>query len=277
MTASSSHVSSQFSGFLKTPPLWVETSYFGFPQLTLEKVPVPPDIHQELEIPPNLVMGKRVECFFHYYMERFSRHEVVAHNVQIRSGKITIGELDFLLRSTQEETVTHVEVVYKFYIYDPGFDREADRWIGPNRKDSLVKKLSRLRERQFPLLYRRETRDLLESLGINPGDVAQKVCFKANLFVPLDLLGKEFSLINNQAVQGFWIRSGEFTREEFGNYEFYSPKKPDWPAQPGSNQTWFGFTRIRQQLDALLEERRSPLLWMKTGSREFSRFFVVWW
>lgn len=277
MTAPTSNVSSQFTGFLRTPPLWLDTSYFEFPQMMLEELSAPPEIHRELEIPSTLVMGKRVECFFHYYMEHFSREEVTAHNVQIREGKITIGELDFLLRNRQENTVAHIEVVYKFYIYDPAFDQEVHRWIGPNRKDSLVKKLSRLRDRQFPLLYRPETRHLLDRLGIDPEDVTQKVCFKANLFVPFHMLEQEFPLVNNQAIRGFWIRSGAFTPDEFGSFEFFSPKKPDWPAEPESNKTWFSFSEIREQLEELLENEKSPLIWMKLGPGHFSRFFVVWW
>ena len=32
----------------------------------------------------------------------------------------------------------HIEMQYKFYLYDESFENEIDRYIGPNRNDTLV-------------------------------------------------------------------------------------------------------------------------------------------
>lgn len=266
----------QFSGFLKTPPLWLDTTDFNFPQFLLQEIK-PPENIPDINIPPKLVLGKRIERFFRYYLEHYSEEEVLAENVQIISKKITLGELDFILENKQTKEISHIEVVYKFYLYDPEFENEVERWIGPNRKDSLSKKISRLQTQQFPLLYRNETQPLLKDLKITPEEVHQKVLFKANLFVPYPLLDKNLPLINNNCIRGFWIRSSEFTESSFGDFSFFSPKKPDWPVLPQHAQSWFSFSEIKEQLKIFLEKERSPLLWMKKSDNEYYRFFVVWW
>ena len=37
--------------------------------------------------------------------------------------------------------ILHLELVYKFYLYDKNLgEKEIERWIGPNRSDSLLEK-----------------------------------------------------------------------------------------------------------------------------------------
>lgn len=266
----------QFSGFLKTQPLWLNTETFKFPQLLLKEKELP-ETFQLPDIASNLVLGKRVERFFGIYLQYFSEEEVLAENVQIFSNKITLGELDFILKNKNSGKVSHIEVVYKFYIYDPSFENEMERWIGPNRRDSLIKKVARLESRQFPLLFKKETQALLQELDINPKNVDQKVLFKANVFVPYEMLHDHFPGINNNCVQGFWIKASEFTAATFGKYQFFSPTKPDWPILPENNNTWFSFSEINKKVDNFLKRERSPLIWMKKNDREYMRFFLVWW
>lgn len=218
-----------------------------------------------------------MEYFFQYYIEEFSNEDILLANTQITSNKTTVGELDFLLRNRFSQGISHVEMVYKFYLYDPSIPSETNRWIGPNRRDSLVMKLKKLEEQQLPLLYRPETQPVLEQLHISAEEIGQKVCFKANLFVPYSLLEKPFARINPDCVQGFWIPAEQFTEQEFGQHLFYSPNKADWPVDPHNNTYWLSFTRISKQLALLLNQKKSPLVWMKKRSGEYQRFFLVWW
>ncbi|GHA31584.1 hypothetical protein GCM10007103_11540 [Salinimicrobium marinum] len=267
----------QFSGFLKTPPLWLNTETFQFPQLLLKEKELS-ETFPEPNIFSNLVLGKRIERFFRIYLQYFSEEEeVLAENVQIFADKITLGELDFILKNKNSGKVSHIEVVYKFYIYDPSFENELERWIGPNRRDSLIKKIIRLETRQFPLLFQKEAQPLLRELQIEPENIDQKVLFKANLFVPCEILDQHFPGINNECVQGFWIKASEFNEAAFGKYRFFSPTKPDWPVLPENNTTWHSFSEIRVQVDGFLKKERSPLLWMKKNDRIYTRFFIVWW
>lgn len=238
---------------------------------------MPRDFNVDLEIPNNIVLGRRMEYYFRYYIEKLSHHRILAANLQIRQDKITLGELDFLVQNENSREISHVELVYKFYLYDPSFPSETDRWIGPNRRDSLLKKLERLRDHQFPLLFRKDTQEILGSLQINPEEVTQKICFKAHLFLPYTLRTHELPLINQECIAGRWVRATEFTFEEFGNQFFYIPKKENWPVDPRHNDEWFDFKDIQPQLQHHLLQNRAPLVWVKSGKDSYNKIFVVWW
>ncbi|WP_424493536.1 DUF1853 family protein [Salinimicrobium sp. GXAS 041] len=266
----------QFLGFLKTPPLWRDHSLSSFSQYVLDENISAEELQIEL-FPPAMVLGKRIERFLRIYLDHFSDEDVLAENVQVFSDKVTLGEFDFILKNRNSGAISHVEVVYKFYLYDPTFPEEVDRWIGPNKKDSLHKKLLRLENRQFPLLYKQEAAPLLKHFEIDPEKVIQKALFKANLFVPLEKVGKHLPLINNECIQGVWIRYQDFTNQSFGSYQFFSPKKPDWPTLPEKGTDWYSYSEIKEELETFIEKKRSPLLWMKKNSQDYQRFFVVWW
>jgi len=58
----------------------------------------------------------------------------------------------------EDEKPIHLEIQFKFYLYDAALGTtEIDHCIGPMRKDSLNEKLSKLKEKQLPLLYANET------------------------------------------------------------------------------------------------------------------------
>ena len=263
----------QFRGFLNTPQIWQDNSA-PFPQYDFREFDLPQSL--QLKIPPSLPLGRRIEHFFAYYINHYTEQEVLSANVQISSEKITIGELDFLLKDPKG-VVTHLELVYKFYIYHPSFASEEERWIGPNRRDSFQRKLKHLREHQFPLLYRKETQDHLDQLNLKSEEIRQQVCFKANLFVPKQLLTEKFPAVNPQCITGYWIRQKEFTAKEFGSSLFFSPKKADWPRDPSKNEEWKTFSEIKEQLQTLLDRKKSPLVWIKKSSGKLERFFIVWW
>lgn len=265
----------QFAGFLNTPQIWKQNNFpykiYDLKPLPLSKLP------KALKISPTMVLGKRMEVFFQYYVTHFSHEEILAHNEQVIHEKRTLGELDFILKNSQSGLISHIELVYKFYLYDPEIPGNTACWIGPNRRDSLPEKLSRLQSKQFPLLHRMETLPLLDRLGIDPAEVSQKLCFKAHLFLPKQLKNLGFPEVNPEANSGFWIKSSDFTKEEFGKALFYTPKKPDWPIEPRLNTTWLGFDEIKPQISALVEKEQSPLIWMKSEKGSYQRFFIVWW
>lgn len=192
----------------------------------------------------------------------------------ISKNRITIGELDYIFQDRRTREITHIELIFKYYLYDPNFEKEPDRWIGPNRKDTLVKKLEKLRGQQFPLLFREETRKSVEPIT---GPVEQQVCFKASLFVPLDSLNQELPLINNAGIIGYWIKKERFSEEAYGRHQFYSPKKANWPIDPKYCCTWYSYQEIFEMICPMLSQQISPLLWMKKDNGSTERFFVVWW
>jgi uncharacterized protein len=269
----------QYNGFLFTPLLWQNTELFDLQQISL---PLLRDksaddiLFLQPSLKTNFVLGKRIESFFEIAIQDSKEYQVLAHNLQIQKEKRTIGELDFILRDIVNQKDFHLELMYKFYVYDPSYSSELERWIGPNRKDSLLEKVDKVKQKQLPLLYKPETAQVLNSLDII-NDLSQKVCFKANLFVPRDLLQSKFEYVNNQCITGYWIHLMEFNNEEFGDSLFYTPKKQDWPIDPKFGSEWVNFNVVYNQILEMFEKEKAPLVWRKTVTGRFERFFVVWW
>lgn len=94
-------------------------------------------------------VGRYFERLLAYWVRYIRRCEVVAHSLQLRDGKRTLGEIDLLFRDEQGR-LNHWEVACKFYLQLDVEDGPT-RYIGPNPNDSLQTKASRLLEHQLPL------------------------------------------------------------------------------------------------------------------------------
>jgi len=261
---------------LNTSSIVAEENPFGFKAFNFSLLKEKKS-NSKLEIPENLVLGKRAELFFAEAIQQSFHFQLIAHNLQVIQHKKTYGEFDFFLKDKIRNLPIHVELVYKFYVYDPNFDDELDRWIGPNRKDTLVKKVERLNNHQLPLLYKKESASILKNYNLTPEKMEQQVCFLANLFVPKHLLQHKFSYINPSAVIGYWLKKSEFNEAEYGKYSFYSPKKPDWPVNPKFNNNWKSYEAILEDVNFLFQHQKAAFFWMKKGDNNYERLFVVWW
>lgn len=272
-------IEKQFEGFLATPPLW-ETTFQEIFQFELPEVQTSLNHSVAKDLPSlatNFVMGKRVERFLEWVVQNNPNYELLAENIQISRNKITLGELDFLLKDLRTKQILHIEMVYKFYVYDPTFSSEIQRWIGPNRRDSLLQKIDKLKEKQFPLLFNNETKNLLDSLEIVAESIQQQACFKANLFIPRQLQNVNFPLINNKCIAGTWLKFKDFNSFEYKHFRYYAPKKQDWPVLPKHGETWFKHSEIIEEIETHIKRKKAPLIWMKKPGNRFERLFVVWW
>lgn len=268
----------QLISFLKTPPLWKNTLY-TIEQLPIFKPSINADIIEtDINFPDNEVLGKRVERLFAYYIHKHPDYELIAQNIQIIDHKITIGELDFIIKNKITTKTIHVELVYKFYLYDPSIQKDLERWIGPNRKDRLIDKLHKLKEKQFPLLYRQQTKHKLQELDILPNYTwIQNVCFKANLFLPISYRNLTITPLNIECISGYYITLPEFVKDAYIDYEFYIPAKKYWIVDPLYNKNWMSFDELYTKIEKLLQQKRSPLLWLKDKEDQYFRLFIVWW
>jgi len=277
-------VNEEYNGFLDSFLLWeiAEESWFSdiplFPlrELITECKSLNPNTFT-IQLHPNEVLGKRAECFFEYCLIQSKYYKVIAKNIQVFSNKTTIGELDFLLLEKTHKSIIHVEMVYKFYLYDPNFDHELSRWIGPNRKDTLLQKLDKLHQKQFPLINTPEAAITLNELGIAPSDITQQICFIAHLFVPLSLRNIKLAKINPLCIKGFWLTIEEFKDETYLNYNYYMPTKRYWGVAPKKCTTWFSYDKIIKEVHSQLSKKKSPLLWVKVSEDLYETVFIVWW
>ncbi|MFK5958158.1 MAG: DUF1853 family protein [Lutibacter sp.] len=271
MDLNSKDIQLQYEGFLNTQQLWISDVVFGLTQI---EIPIEKYSKFNATILKNLRLGKRVERFVKNELEKISSIKIVAENVQIQHNKITVGEIDFIIQ--QHKTPIHLEVVYKFYLYDETVgNTELEHWIGPNRKDSLVKKLTKLKEKQLPLIFRSQTKPYLDKLQIDTKKIEQQVYFKAQLFVPYNLKKSSFNLINNECIKGFYISFDRLI--EFKNCKFHIPTKINWLQKVQVQTSWKTYNQISSKIELLIQNQTSPLCWLKYSNGEVDAFFIVWW
>ncbi|MCO4823206.1 MAG: DUF1853 family protein [Flavobacteriaceae bacterium] len=262
----------QYQGFGNTHHLWDKDAVYGLSQLDVHNIPQITLPSQSSELPKRL--GKRVESFALHQLSQLQQINIIAKNIHIRADKHTIGELDAII-SVNGQPV-HLEIIYKFYLYDASVGtHELEHWIGPNRNDSLVQKLDKLKEKQLPLLYHPETKKYLDQYQLDAKEIDQKVLFKAQLFTPPSIKQSTFKELNSNCIAGNY-----YTKAELSNLEtcqFYMPIKNNWLIAIPKQTSWIGFQKFSKELDALLQNKRAPLVWIKHPQGATERAFVVWW
>ena len=155
------------------PHLWIKEKLFDLSLF---------EIHSKLDkanlvIDENLRLGKYVERLVSFELEQQDHISVLAENIQIQNGKITLGELDCILLRNKKPI--HLEVIYKFYLYDDSIgDSEIEHFIGPNRKDSLLEKLTKLNDKQLPLLYSDICMPYLEKLNLKSENISYSLVLR---------------------------------------------------------------------------------------------------
>ena len=215
-----------------------------------------------------------VEQVIFQALENDIHSNIIAKNIQIIENGITLGEIDCIFQN-ENETI-HLEIVYKFYLFDPSIsNNQLNCWIGPNRKDSLIEKLNKLRDKQFPLLQHKKTKEELTLLNLATEEINQKVCFKAQLFIPANYPIDNIIHINRECIAGFYYKIEDLNI--FKESKFYIPSKIEWLSIIGTDLKWINYEIFIQQIKTILKEKRSPLCFVKDKKGNLSKFFIVWW
>lgn len=233
----------------------------------------------EQKLAPSLRIGKRVEFFLQYYIEQHSNYQLLAANTQIFDNKITIGELDFIIKHLPSQTIIHIEQIYKFYLFVPNLDSSPFHcWVGPNLKDYLYLKANKLAQKQLPLLYHPNTQKALENLALDYTSIEQQVCFKAALFLPWQTSIPSHFQLNKQAIAGYWINYQQFYNTIASDDQFYLPIKQNWGCMPNQYPAdWCSYKSILPQIEDYMQQQYAPMCWIKRANNTFERCFIVWW
>jgi len=271
VTENSKDIQLQYEGFLNTPLLWKNDAVFGLTQFEIDnKETLQFNSFEKAEIR----LGKRVEQFSFFTFRTDKTIKILTENLQIQDGTRTVGEIDCIL--SQDYKPVHIEIIYKFYLYDASVGTsEIEHWIGPNRRDSFFQKLTKLKNKQLPLLESKYTKPYLEKLGLNKEIIHQNVFFKAQLFVHLKDINKKFLEINNECIYGFYIYKKEL--DDFKDCKFFIPSKLDWLKEIQTNINWLNYSCFETQIALFLNEKSAPLCWLKQHNGKAQKFFVVWW
>jgi len=267
----------QLKGFQSNTYLEVAAELVAIPSFKLPEQAIMEADVADLQMPERLRLGNRLERFFSFIIQQSTRYELIAENIQINENKITLGELDFLIYDTDKQEVLHIELAGKLYLYDPNITEELDRWIGPNRKDSLVRKTATLKQKQFPILFNSATKSILKDFNLESKNIRQRVSYKTRLFLPFatknDIPGK----VNPCNIKGYYVSLNEFLSNSFSDYSYFIPLKQDWIVDPKYGEVWHSHAKILRNLEISLLEKMSPMIWVKKPNHTFETIFVVWW
>ncbi len=258
----------RFLGFQNTPFLWSK-ELFGLKQFQLNTKGL--SINKKLK--DTIRLGNYVERLVSFQLSQHNSIQILIENAQIIADKITLGEMDCLI--LKDKQPIHLEIAYKFYLYDPSVGNSFfEHWIGPNRRDSLVLKLKKIREKQFPLLYSDACKPLLNELGLKAEEISQQTFFKAQLYVPFKNR-PNFSTLNSDCVYGFYMHSSEL--ELFKDCKFFIPRKLDWLIIPHSQVAWMYQQSAKNKIQEYHQKQSAPLCWIKQPNGEILKVFVVYW
>ena len=238
MSLDNLHLQRLYQSFLNTPLLWESHSVLGLKQLQNLEHTISPFIRS---LDRKLRLGQLAEQFVFNQLEQLEHCKIISENVQIQKNRQTLGELDALIELHNESI--HLEIVYKFYLFDETLGTtELEQWIGPNRNDSLIQKLTKLKDKQLPLLYSPECKSTIEDLDFNTKTVKQRVLFKAQLFIPYKT-SIDCSQLNKNCITGFYITKQQL--ESFNTCEFYIPLKLDWFLDVHNSVNWVDINTIK--------------------------------
>lgn len=233
----------------------------------------------ELEARRRIRLGLYFEDLILYAIEHLSDYELLAHDVQVFRGAQTLGAFDFILRAPDGE-IEHWEAAVKFFLQsEPSPDWRV--WVGPNGRDSLHRKMTKMLGRQIHLSDRPEAQQLLEELKIGV-PVRKKILSKGILFQPY--LNPDWPIAHaahSEQSKGFWIRVMDFRRyleAEGALSDWKLRMRPDWMACAFETSTENLYSS--RQLKSLLHGHTRALMLSEIRPcqgffQELRRWFVV--
>jgi len=247
------------------------SSITGLPTFNLSQLKLENNL--DFDLPTNLRLGHLAESIVSQLIKASSNYQVLFENIQLIEDKQTIGEMDFILKDTITKSLTHMELAYKFYLYDPNISKVTlNNWIGPNRNDSLKNKLEKTKRKQFPLLQHKVAQS---TLGLEMKEVSQALCLLVNLYVPYEYKGS-INPMYEKAVKGYYFNLETFISLDNSEKSYHFPTKKEWGMDPAENETWTNFKNTEEHLKTSIQEKQAVLCWQKQEDN-FIEFFIVWW
>lgn len=257
-------------GFLNTPPLWVGEQFgiqqFEFPDIDLTAF-------KPKTISSKLRLGHQLEYVFKQLITQSNTYEIVLHNLPIRNGKQTLGEIDFILKNIKTKKLIHIELTYKFYL----INIEISQLIGPNKRDMFINKVKKIKNKQFQLLHTEEGVKALYKNEIEHTKIKHETCFKGQIFEPYGNKFTNIEPLKTNCIAGYWLRFSDFNTNMFTKNQFYIPSKSEWVITPHFNVKWISHFEISIVIINSIDKEISPMVWMKKSESLFEKFFVVWW
>lgn len=154
-------------------------------------------------------------------------YRLLVHNLPVREGKVTVGELDMLLEDAQGNLI-HLECAVKFYLAHRPELGDWRNWVGPNGRDRLDIKLQRLLNHQLTLSRHPAAQQLLISQDIDAKSISPRY-FLRGMFFPHPDSGQSLPAHSNPGcLTGRWLLWESFAGQCENSHRWTALQKLDW-------------------------------------------------
>lgn len=231
-------------------------------------------IREHFTEPPPHRVGQYSERLVHFWLTHVMNFQVVQRNYQVKDGKRTRGELDFIFRTTDGELI-HWELAVKFYLFCGHTTCHDSHYIGPNTNDTFERKIDRLLKQQLPL-----GAEVFSELDRSEPFVKGRIFYHPNESNP----PKAPSTLATDHLRGTWLRTDELDPYLLANKErtFRFLKKPFWLSRAISPdwENRYSGASLKENLAKHFEQSPHSLLVAvfpdsKGASVECERLFIV--
>lgn len=175
-------------------------------------------------------LGLYFEHLWHFFLAQDPAVELIAHNLPVRDQGRTLGEFDVIYFCHQRQRAVHLELAVKFYLEAS----TLERWLGPDCRDHLQRKLDHLLHHQTQLTRTPQGAAALATLGID--SPLRELEMKGRFFASQGSTAKPRNS-HARAVFEQWLPASRFVSERL-------TQAPDTLWLPLSRQQWFAPTRI---------------------------------
>ncbi|WP_460902680.1 DUF1853 family protein [Paraburkholderia jirisanensis] len=155
-------------------------------------------LHQHIATARVTRLGRYAECLLGWFLQYGPAARLVAANLALRRGGLTLGECDFLAETASGRRL-HWELAVKFYLHAGEGRAQLADYVGPGLQDRLDVKLSHLLQHQLPL----SARDEFASLGYR-GPWEPQMFVKGWLFYRDNEMPEEPPQIAPSHGRGWW-------------------------------------------------------------------------
>lgn len=238
----------------------------------------PESLNQKMQQCKSHFLGSYFEALFSFAIEHLSTLTLIVEHLQIQAKGKTLGEVDMLVK-TPEGVFYQFEIAVKFYLERP--DNYPHHWLGPNKNDSLLKKVSRAREHQLMILKTSPGYEQIQPF--TQGGVIQTALL---IFGRLYYACKVDADITNSSLssdrESWWLRISNVDILFSSFSHSMELKKPHWLALPNLARDFVELTPEYKSdlVTQFLQDSRPKhlCLWNKassTSNRVFRHAFVV--
>jgi hypothetical protein len=221
----------------------------------------------------NRLLGHYVESLLEAWFRFHPDYELWESGRQIREGKQSVGEIDFLFFCRRRQQPIHLEVAVKFYLC---YDQQVawDHWYGPNPRDRMSLKFPKMLDKQSQLLEHAAALPLREQHGLQHW---QKAFLLKGRMYSHGLQGAFVfpQHLNPHHLQGRWLYKQEALQHLPSQARHWRPlPKRDYLASPQGEEGFLTSEELTAWLDGL--QRAFQLLGRDpSGEQADLHLFVV--